>query len=402
MAADDADRRSRQRPKDRKLQIIAAAARQFRELGYGNVSMADIADEVGITAGGLYRHFRSKQDLLLGAMWSTFRQFEGALGGTGTGLDELLDTLATFSVQERAIGVLWQREARNLSEGDRQRLRHALRGISAGLADAIIRDRPDIPKADANFLAWAVLSVLASPGYHTVELSPKRLVALLDQATRAVCAARLPPKSVVADPERKTDRIRLQPASRRETLLSVAIRLFSHHGFQAVGISDIGAAADIRGASVYHYFPNKLDILLIAINRAQEALWLGVHHALDSADDPGRALRLALRSYIDFAMRHPQLLGLIITELPNIPEKYRRPLQQERHSFELEWVSLLRAQHKELSLNEAELLVRIVLALVSDLVRIAHLHDQPALATDLATVCQCVLDVPAGEALTWA
>ncbi|MGP4024336.1 TetR/AcrR family transcriptional regulator [Actinomadura sp. 3N407] len=398
MAIDDTIHQSRRRPKDRKQQIVAAAARQFRELGYGNVSMADIADDVGITAGALYRHFRSKQDLLLGAMWTTFEQFEGALGGTDVDLDDLLDTLATFSVEERAIGVLWQREARNLTEDDRQRLRRALRGISAGLAAAITRARPDVTPADADLLGWAVLSVLASPGYHAVDLKPDRFVAMLDQATRAVCAAGLTSTKSAAPadgPVADGDRSPLHPVSRRETLLSVAIRLFSHNGFQSVGISEIGAAASITGASVYHYFPNKLDILLVALNRAQETLWLGLHYALESAGSPSRALQSALRSYIEFGVRHPQLLNLMVTELLSVPEEERHALQRKQHAYMLEWASLLREQRKDLTAREADLLVQIAFALVNDLTRINHLHGRPTLPDDLAALCLGVLNVPA-------
>ncbi|MFI0353301.1 TetR/AcrR family transcriptional regulator [Actinomadura sp. 9N407] len=397
MATDDAVQQSRRRPKDRKQQILAAAARQFRELGYSNVSMADIADEVGITAGALYRHFRSKQDLLLGAMWRTFRHVEVALDGTDVDLDDLLDTLATFSVEERAIGVLWQREARNLPEEDRQRLRKALRAISASAVKAIVGARPQATPADLDLLGWAVLSILASPGYHTVELKPERFVTLLDHAIRAVCAAELtstggtPP---TRERVRGTGRPPLHPVSRRETLLSVAIHQFSQQGFQAVGISDIGAAASITGASVYHYFSNKLEILLTALNRAHETLWLGLHYALESAGTPSRALELALHSYIDFGVRHPELLNLMVTEILNVPEEQRHELERRQHSYMLEWASLLRGRRETLDAPEAELLVHIAFALVNDLTRIDHLHERPTLADDLVTLCLCVLNAP--------
>jgi AcrR family transcriptional regulator len=47
----------RRRPKDRKQQILVQARDLFLGLGYPNVSMAMIADRVGITAGALYRHY---------------------------------------------------------------------------------------------------------------------------------------------------------------------------------------------------------------------------------------------------------------------------------------------------------------------------------------------------------
>lgn len=45
-------------------QIITAAARRFREGGFENVSVADIMKEVGLTHGGFYGHFSSKDELV--------------------------------------------------------------------------------------------------------------------------------------------------------------------------------------------------------------------------------------------------------------------------------------------------------------------------------------------------
>jgi TetR/AcrR family transcriptional regulator, transcriptional repressor for nem operon len=45
-------------------QIIAAAARRFRERGFDGVSVAEIMNEVGLTHGGFYRHFSSKDELV--------------------------------------------------------------------------------------------------------------------------------------------------------------------------------------------------------------------------------------------------------------------------------------------------------------------------------------------------
>ena len=45
-------------------QIITAAARRFREGGFDNVSVGDIMKEVGLTHGGFYGHFSSKEELV--------------------------------------------------------------------------------------------------------------------------------------------------------------------------------------------------------------------------------------------------------------------------------------------------------------------------------------------------
>jgi TetR/AcrR family transcriptional regulator, transcriptional repressor for nem operon len=47
-----------------KEQIIAAAAKHFRERGFDGISVAEIMNEVGLTHGGFYRHFCSKDELV--------------------------------------------------------------------------------------------------------------------------------------------------------------------------------------------------------------------------------------------------------------------------------------------------------------------------------------------------
>ena len=49
---------------DTKERIKAAALRQFSERGYEAVSVSDIAGELGMTKGALYRHFENKRAIL--------------------------------------------------------------------------------------------------------------------------------------------------------------------------------------------------------------------------------------------------------------------------------------------------------------------------------------------------
>lgn len=60
--------------------ILAAAARLFRARGYRAVGVDAVMAEAGLTAGGFYAHFASKDAL-----------FAEAMRGLGTSFDELLD-----------------------------------------------------------------------------------------------------------------------------------------------------------------------------------------------------------------------------------------------------------------------------------------------------------------------
>jgi len=51
-------------PEERKKQIIFAAIKLFREKGYEQTTVNNIIDEAGISKGGFYHHYDSKEQLL--------------------------------------------------------------------------------------------------------------------------------------------------------------------------------------------------------------------------------------------------------------------------------------------------------------------------------------------------
>jgi TetR/AcrR family transcriptional repressor of nem operon len=65
-------RASRAEAEKHREQIIEAAARMFRERGTSRVSVPDVMAEVGLTHGGFYRHFESKDALAAGACSAAF------------------------------------------------------------------------------------------------------------------------------------------------------------------------------------------------------------------------------------------------------------------------------------------------------------------------------------------
>ncbi|WP_320065542.1 TetR/AcrR family transcriptional regulator [Micromonospora sp. RTGN7] len=48
----------------RRAEIVSAAARRFAEDGFHNTSMADLIAESGMSAGAVYRYFRSKEEII--------------------------------------------------------------------------------------------------------------------------------------------------------------------------------------------------------------------------------------------------------------------------------------------------------------------------------------------------
>lgn len=54
---------SREKAEENRAAIVAAGSRLFREQGFDRVSVADVCGEAGLTHGGFYGHFASKDSL---------------------------------------------------------------------------------------------------------------------------------------------------------------------------------------------------------------------------------------------------------------------------------------------------------------------------------------------------
>ena len=55
--------------------IVRTAAKRFRQKGLEGVGIADLMKEVGLTVGGFYKHFDSREDLVVEALRSALGSF---------------------------------------------------------------------------------------------------------------------------------------------------------------------------------------------------------------------------------------------------------------------------------------------------------------------------------------
>jgi AcrR family transcriptional regulator len=376
------------RPADRREQILAAASALFIDRGYHNVSAADVAAAVGITAPALYRHFRGKRELL----YHVVAEGLGRLDTTITRASDLADALARLStgtVERPGLSILWQREARHLPDGEREHLRRHLSQIAAQLGVLITSARPRLTDADAELLAWAVLAVYGSLATHRVSLPRRRLVALLQHlgASAAHCAIAAPPSAQQQPRPAAAE----TPTSRREQMLTEAIRLFDERGFQSVSTDDIGAAVGASGPSVYKHFPAKTDLLVAAVTRAGERRDLGIAQALADAPGAQQALPALLRAYVDFALEHSHLIGLLISERDQLPEQNRPRARQVQRDHIALWVTLLDQARPGLDPAQARIRVYAALTFVHNAVRTSRLVQRPDLPEQLFRLGEALL-----------
>lgn len=55
---------SREQVAENRRKVVDVAARLFRERGFESVTLDDVMNEAGLTRGGFYGHFKSKDDLM--------------------------------------------------------------------------------------------------------------------------------------------------------------------------------------------------------------------------------------------------------------------------------------------------------------------------------------------------
>jgi TetR/AcrR family transcriptional repressor of nem operon len=87
---------SRAEKKKTHKRIVKIASRRFREKGLAGVGIADVMKEAGLTVGGFYKHFNSRDALVAEAISSAFgtwkRQVDGAAsGGPAVSYAKLID-----------------------------------------------------------------------------------------------------------------------------------------------------------------------------------------------------------------------------------------------------------------------------------------------------------------------
>jgi len=372
----------RTRPANRRQQILAAATELFGTKGYENVGMTTIADAVQVRSSALYRHFPSKESLLAEILGQSVTELEAVLAASD--LTQDLRELASYAVGNRHVAALIQRDLPHLSEASRRQVRIRLRQVGVLVAERISAARPALGAPAADLLAQAVLAVLQSPAFYPLP-RPGEVCSELVTLTKRIVSADLPPEFGRA--KVKPHPAGLLPVSRREALLARAIALFAERTYAGVRVEDVAASLDIAGPSVYNHFRSKSDILVTALERGAAYLATQAADTLAAATSPAAALRAFLAGYCGFAMEHPALIDLMMSETPSLPEPARGAVVEAERQYVAELVHLLRQVHPDLTPAAARIQVQAALMIANDVARTPRLHAMAGLAEAVTHAC---------------
>lgn len=375
--------RPRQRPRDRRQQILNAARDLFVLHGYPSVTMAMIAEQVGITAGALYRHFGNKADILEIVIQENFTWLDDPV--VGDDLQDAFESQILRIAEHPYITDLWIHEVRYLAEDSQRSLRRRMRAWHVSLAPSLRSVRPEFDEGQEDLMLWAFQSVLSCLSRRSMTAPEAIRTPAVRDALRALSGAPLDPtgdQPVESAP-------RPLPASMRERLLLAAFEQFGHKGFHETSTADIAAAAGVTGPNLYSYFQSKLDILRAVHERAAHALWISLDQVLASGQPAEDLLVEVVRSYVGLARTWSHTLDTPLGEAGI--EEGLRTAQRE---YVDEWVALLTAIRPELGPRRARGRVQIALYLISDLYRSPRVSYKESFQRNLVVMVWEVLTAP--------
>lgn len=155
------------RGRRRREAVLDAAAEAFHAHGFHGASVDDVCAAAGITGPGLYRHFASKDALLMAVIdriWTTLRPAVERADGLAPAeaLETLLDAHLDLALEQPTALVLLLRELRHLPDDYRAAARRNHGRYIDAWADALRRVHPELDRATARETVVAVHGLVDS------------------------------------------------------------------------------------------------------------------------------------------------------------------------------------------------------------------------------------------------
>jgi AcrR family transcriptional regulator len=180
-------------------EFIEVAARLFAERGYHAVGINDISAELGLTGPAIYRHYKSKQELLVAVMDATMvRQLESIRAITSdlrdgdSALREIAANHVRYALAETENFRTWMTESRHLPDPDLRRLRYLQHLYIEEWIRVVGMIRHDLEYEEVRAVCHGAMALIQSITEEPAAVSSDDLVGLL--TSMVINAVGAPPR----------------------------------------------------------------------------------------------------------------------------------------------------------------------------------------------------------------
>ena len=170
----------------RQRELITVASRLFSKRGYHAVGINDITAELGLTGPAFYRHYPSKEALLIAVLDESIsshleevRDIVSSVIEPTDALDAIIAHHLAFVFDQSENIMTWRTEFRSIPEYDRHRLRYLQRLYTEEWVRTVKKLRPDLDIEQVRAMCHAAIASLQSPTEFHNTLSREDLTPIL-------------------------------------------------------------------------------------------------------------------------------------------------------------------------------------------------------------------------------
>ena len=178
------------RPANRRDLILDAAIQLFHERGYHATGVDDIGEAVEVSGPAIYRHFSSKEDILVEAIRLAADRIQAAnesaraeVSDPGALMERYVRAFARVAIDEAALMAVWVGEVRHLTPARRSPMTRRIRLWTEEWVEGLVRWRPELEDETAHLLVAGAIGLIT-----TVATGHRQASDLEDHVTRMALA----------------------------------------------------------------------------------------------------------------------------------------------------------------------------------------------------------------------
>ena len=122
--------------------------------------------------------------------------------------------------------------------------------------------------------------------------------------------------------------------SRRITILRQAAKMFHERGYMASTLRQLAERCGIQGASIYHHFSSKQEILFEIMDYTMTTLIEMLKETIDGVEDPLKKLDRAIRFHIHYHIENPYITHVTDAEIRSLTAEYLEQIIRKRREYE--------------------------------------------------------------------